>query len=87
MPDKAMADYLHLVLLAERDELVGRLEMELAFARLEEHGLHFVLGGDGVEVALHRRALALMTTFPYARAHRGTDPKTPGKGVLQHGVF
>ena len=87
MPDKAMADYLHLVLLAERDELVGRLEMELAFARLEIHGLHFVLGGDGVEVALHRRTHALLPAFPHARIHRGANPEPPGKGVLKHGFI
>ena len=87
MPDEAMTDHLHLVLLAESDELVGRLEMEFAFARLEIHGLHFILGRDGVEVTLHRCALTRVPSFPHACAHRGTNPETPGKGVLKHGFI
>ena len=85
MPDQAVADDEHPVLLAERDVTIGRREVEAVGARVQRFPLERVLRADAVELRRDDGVAARVALFELRLIHRHPDSEHPFIGPLQRG--
>ena len=83
VPDERVADHLHLILLAEGDELVGGLEVEGAGFGVDDFPLQDVFRGDGVELRGDQGGRGSILFGKLRLIQRGSDAEVGGEGGLE----